>query len=58
MKGLRGYFSKKKYIQEEGKEDYKKNKSWVDECNGKAVFINDIVRGTLYQSRPKWEIAK
>ena len=48
-------FSKEKFIEDSGYNEYLKCKGWVDECDGKRV-IGGEVNG--YASDPAWEIEK
>ncbi|CAL7868243.1 hypothetical protein FUSNEC_GEN_294_01450 [Fusobacterium necrophorum subsp. funduliforme] len=47
-------FSKEKYIEKEGIIAYEKNKSFVDECDGKRVVFCGFVEDTEYVAKREW----
>lgn len=51
MSTFTGYFSRDLYIQVEGKKAYKRNKEWVDICNGKTVYDENCLGYTILK---KW----
>jgi hypothetical protein len=56
-------FTKKKFIKDMGKESYKKNKSWVNKCNGGIVKFNserqEYITGKIdYMVLKQWCITK